>query len=126
MEDTNLLSNHIRKTIFKMINSSGAAHIGSALSMVEILDSIFSTVDIEKIKNKQNDRDRIILSKGHGAAGLYATMFHYGLLTESDISSYFCKLSLSDRLNTICVLSIHCFLNSDTLLDFNSFLNLKK
>ena len=87
--DTNLLSNHIRKTILKMINSSGAGHIGSAFSLVEILDSIFSIVDIEKIKNKQNNRDRIIFSKGHAASGLYAVMFHYGLLTESDISSYF-------------------------------------
>ena len=44
-----MLSNHIRKTILKMINSSGAGHIGSAFSLVEILDSIFSIVDIENV-----------------------------------------------------------------------------
>jgi len=76
-------------TILKMISKSGAGHLGSAFSMVEILDCIFERVNIEKIKNKSNDRDRVILSKGHGTSGLYATMYHYGLLTDTEIESYF-------------------------------------
>lgn len=57
--------------------------------MVEILNVIFKNVDLKKIKNSENDRDRVILSKGHGAAGLYATMFHYDLLTKEQIDTYF-------------------------------------
>ena len=55
-----------------MVSSSGAAHSGSALSLVEILNTVFKSVDLEKIKNNDIDRDRVILSKGHGTAALYA------------------------------------------------------
>ncbi len=85
---------NIRRTILQIIHNSGAAHIGSALSMVEILNAIFKSVDIDKIKNSQNDRDRIILSKGHATSGLYATMFHHGLLGEQELSTYFKNDSL--------------------------------
>ncbi len=72
-----------------MINSGGAAHIGSALSMVEILNTVFKNVDILKIKNNDPKRDRVILSKGHATAGLYAVMHHHGLLEKSLIDTYF-------------------------------------
>jgi transketolase len=79
----------IRKTIINMINSSGAAHSGSALSLVEILNTVFKNVDLEKIKKHDIKRDRVILSKGHGTAGLYAVMYHNGLLDKSLIDTYF-------------------------------------
>lgn len=72
-----------------MINSGGAAHIGSALSMVEILNTVFKNVDILKIKNNDPKRDRVILSKGHATAGLYGVMHHHGLLEKSLIDTYF-------------------------------------
>lgn len=71
-----------------MVSASGAAHIGAALSAVEIINSVFREVDVEKIKRHENERDRIILSKGHGTAGLYAVMHHWGLLTKEEIDSY--------------------------------------
>jgi transketolase len=80
---------NIRRTILKMINRGGAAHIGSALSMVEILNTVFKNVDIVKIKNSDSNRDRVILSKGHATAGLYAVMYHHGLLEKSLIDTYF-------------------------------------
>ena len=80
---------NIRRTIIEMISSSNAAHSGSALSLVEILNTVFKNVDLEKIKNNDNDRDRVILSKGHGTAALYAVMYHNGLLDKSLIDTYF-------------------------------------
>ncbi|MDB0021073.1 transketolase [Candidatus Pseudothioglobus singularis] len=84
-----VVNSKIRKTIIQMLNKGNASHLGSAFSMVEILNSIFMSVDVNKIKNQKNDRDRVILSKGHGASGLYAVMFHHGLLSEDAINSYF-------------------------------------
>lgn len=84
-----LANKDIRRTIVEIIHDSGAAHIGSALSMVEILNMIFKNVDLTKIKKFSDERDRVILSKGHGTAGLYATMFHHGLLSERDLRTYF-------------------------------------
>ncbi|TSA45672.1 transketolase [bacterium] len=81
---------NIRLTILKMISEAGASHVASAFSAVEILNAVFKSVDIAKIKAKDNGRDRVILSKGHGAAALYAVMARHGLLSEKDLATY-CK-----------------------------------
>lgn len=83
------MNNKIRQTILKIINSGGASHIGSALSLVEILDTVFKNCDVSKIKKSEIDRDRIILSKGHGTSALYATMFHHGLMKNEELETYF-------------------------------------
>lgn len=80
----------LRLTILKIISEAGAAHIGASFSVVEILNAVFKSVDVKKIRAKDNGRDRVVLSKGHGAAALYAVMAHHGLLSESELSTY-CK-----------------------------------
>ena len=83
------MNNKIRKTILEIIHNGGASHIASALSLVEILDTVFKNCEITKIKNKDMNRDRIILSKGHGTSALYSTMFHHGLLSNEELQTYF-------------------------------------
>jgi len=79
----------IRRVIVDIVQDSGAAHIGSALSMVEIGNAIYKSIDIDKIRANAPDRDRVILSKGHATAGLYAVLHHHGLLTDAEIRTYF-------------------------------------
>lgn len=79
----------IRKTILEIVHSGGASHIGSALSLVEILDTVFKNCNISKIKNSDIERDRVILSKGHGTSALYSTMFHHGLISNEELKTYF-------------------------------------
>ena len=85
----NIINTDIRKTILDMVNKGNASHVASALSMVEILNAAYKSVNIQKILDQASDRDRVILSKGHGTSGLYAVMYHHGLLTQNDIDSYF-------------------------------------
>lgn len=93
MADT-IPNKNIRKTIVEIVHDSGAAHIGTALSAVEILNAIFKSVDVAKIKSDDPGRDRVILSKGHGTSALYAVMYHHGLLTDEEVHSYFKNGSL--------------------------------
>jgi len=79
----------IRKTIIKMTGLANASHVATSLSEVEILNAIYKSIDVKKILNQSLERDRVILSKGHGAAGLYAVMFFHGLLSKEDIESFF-------------------------------------
>ena len=79
----------IRRTILDIVHNGGASHIGSALSLVEILDTVFKNCNIEKIKKSNIDRDRVILSKGHGTSALYSTMFHHGLISSEKLKTYF-------------------------------------
>lgn len=84
-----VINAEIRTTIIRMVNKGNASHVGSALSMVEILNAVYKSVNTDKILDKAVDRDRVILSKGHGTSGLYAVMFHHGLLSQNDIDFYF-------------------------------------
>lgn len=70
------------------MHKSQASHIGSCLSVVEILLAVYTCVNVDKIKNNQNDRDRVILSKGHAAAALYTVLTHFELLKDADLETY--------------------------------------
>ena len=82
------ISKKIRRRILNLLYKSRASHLGSNMSMVEILLAIYSEVDLEKIKNNDPKRDRIFVSKGHSAAATYTVMEHYGLITPSDLDGY--------------------------------------
>lgn len=87
-------SNLLRKKILDIIYKSRASHVASAFSVIEILLAIYKSVDIDKIKNKQNDRDRVILSKGHAVAALYVILNHFGLMDDRELETYYANYSL--------------------------------
>ena len=58
------------------------------MSIVEILTAMYSVANIGKILSHADDRDRIIVSKGHAAAATYAVMHEFGLLDRKDLLSY--------------------------------------
>ena len=78
----------VRRTILGMLYRGQASHLGTNMSAVEMLISMFGSVDLKRIKNKTQNRSRIIVSKGHCAAATYATMAHYGLLDFAELENY--------------------------------------
>jgi transketolase len=58
------------------------------MSMVDILVAVYGACDLEGIRDRSPGRDRVFVSKGHGAAAAYATMHHYGLLDAAAIETY--------------------------------------
>ena len=72
---TRELAKSIRISALKMANSGGGSHIGSALSIADILAVLYGNVLKYDPKNpKSEDRDRFILSKGHAGAAVYAAL----------------------------------------------------
>lgn len=71
-----------------MLYESKASHLGSSLSVVEMLVAMLSSINIKKIKSGDINRDRIIISKGHCAAGYNAAMYQFGLMSKMQINSY--------------------------------------
>jgi len=67
-----------------MTFNAGASHIGGCLSVIEILGAIF-----RRIRDFPDEQSRLILSKGHAAAALYATMDEFGI-SQLDLGS-FCR-----------------------------------
>jgi transketolase len=78
----------VRRTILGMIYNGQASHLGTSMSMVEILVAAYGASDVAKIAAQAPDRDRIFVSKGHGAACTYAVMHHYGLIDKATVETY--------------------------------------
>lgn len=78
-----------RKTILEMCYRSGTGHIGPALSVIDILTVLyFRVLRIDPRKKHSPRRDRFILSKGHAAAALYATLCVRGFISHRIILTY--------------------------------------
>lgn len=78
------LANRLRIDIVKMIGAAGSGHPGGSLSEVELLSALYFRV-LRHNPNHPNwpDRDRFILSKGHGCPALYAVLAEAGYLDPS-------------------------------------------
>lgn len=74
---------NIRKTILKMIHRSKSSHIGSALSMVDILAVLYAGV-LQK-------EDKVIVSKWHGGSALYATLAEAGYVDKEWLIENYCQ-----------------------------------
>ncbi len=80
-------SDEIRKIVIRNSKLAGVGHIGSALSIADLIGVLYQ--DILKIDDTKNpERDRFILSKGHAVLALYAVLFLKGFLTKEQLDSY--------------------------------------
>lgn len=75
-----IFSSKVRKSILKIANISGCSHIGSNLSIVDIL-----TVVYQKILTKN---DSFILSKGHACLSLYCVLKEKGLISDKTLNTF--------------------------------------
>jgi transketolase len=80
----------LRKEIFEMVIKVNQGHIASALSQCEIVISLFYTGILKyKFGNPDwEDRDRIIISKGHSAMGIYPILADIGYFEKSELKKY--------------------------------------
>ena len=83
----NEITNVIRKDIVSMICKSKSGHPGGSLSAVEILTALyFDQMNIDPTNPKMEDRDRFVLSKGHAAPALYATLAERGYFEKEELN----------------------------------------
>ncbi|MCK5251027.1 MAG: transketolase [Spirochaetaceae bacterium] len=79
----------IRRRIIIMNANAGAGHTGADLSETDILTALyFHVLDIDPERMDDPNRDRFILSKGHGAGGYYCTLAEAGYIDEAQLESY--------------------------------------
>ncbi len=84
-------SRHLRRQIVRMLEKGGRGHVGSAFSLVEILRVLYDEVLRYDPKNPRwPERDRFILSKGHGCLALYVLLAEKGFFPEEELWK-FCK-----------------------------------
>lgn len=83
----------MRKRLLRLAHSSGSLHIGGDLSMTEEMTVIFEyLLKIDPSDTQWADRDRFVLSKGHGAGALYISMANRGFYDVEEIYQTYGKL----------------------------------
>ena len=86
-------SKQLRRSVIRMVEADNRGHIGPAMSLIEILRVLYDTCLIFDPKNSRCDnRDRLILSKGHGCLALYAILADKGFFSSEELDS-FCRPS---------------------------------
>lgn len=89
VSNLNSVSKEVRKQILKMGYEAQSAHIGGALSCVEILTVLYFKVMNVYPKNANNpQRDRLIFSKAHDAKALYAVLAERGFFPKKILQGY--------------------------------------
>ena len=72
-----------------MVHHANASHIGTCLSVTDILAVLYAGVlRVDPAQPRWEGRDRLVFSKGHGAAALYATLAECGFFPRDWLSRY--------------------------------------
>lgn len=86
---TEELANRSRISCVKAVHTGKSSHVGSSLSIIDMLSVLYGSVANISPKNLDDpDRDIIIVSKGHAAAGTYAVMANVGIIPLSWLDTY--------------------------------------
>ncbi len=81
-------ANEVRKGIVTAVHSAKAGHPGGSLSAADFFTYLyFEEMNIDPKEPKKADRDRFVLSKGHTAPGLYATLANRGYFPVEDLKT---------------------------------------
>jgi len=84
-------SKHLRRLIVRALEGGGRGHVGSSMSLVEIIRVLYD--DVLRFRSddpKWPNRDRMILSKGHGCLALYVVLADKGFF-PTEILDTFCR-----------------------------------
>ena len=80
------IANEVRKGVIKSTHAAKSGHPGGSLSVADIMTYLyFEEMNVDPKNPKWADRDRLVLSKGHVAPALYATLAEKGFLPKEDL-----------------------------------------
>ena len=91
VDELTVIAAKLRAHAVLMVHKSGASHLGSCLSIADILACLYwNTLHVAPKRPDWPERDRFILSKGHAAAMVYATLAERGFFPLDELATY-CK-----------------------------------
>jgi len=89
MNDTQALAREIRLSSLHMVHQARASHIGSALSIADIVAVLYGhTLNIDPAQPSLPSRDRFILSKGHACVAVYSALSARGFFPKQKLNDY--------------------------------------
>jgi len=83
------LSRRLRRHALRMVHAAKSSHIGTCLSMADILAVLYDGVlNVRPAEPQWPGRDRLVVSKGHGAAIVYAALAERGFFPVTELDRY--------------------------------------
>jgi transketolase len=87
--DTRELARHMRGQALRMVTQANASHIGSALSITDIVAVLYGgALNVFPSRPNNPARDRFLLSKGHACVAVYAALAETGFFPRTTLESY--------------------------------------
>jgi transketolase len=88
-ESSTELARRVRRDVVRMVHRAHASHAGTCLSIADILAVLYEGVlRVDPTDPGDPERDRFVLSKGHGGAALYAVLAERGFLPHAWLDEY--------------------------------------
>ena len=88
-EELELMAKKVRKGIIEAVYSNNSGHPGGSLSIADILTVLyFKEMNINPKNPKWEDRDRLVLSKGHCSPALYSCLANRGYFPVEDLKTF--------------------------------------
>jgi transketolase len=89
IKELRLIAQDLRITGLKMVQRAHSGHIGGAFSLSEIMAALyFEKMNIRPQEPKWEDRDRLVMSKGHATVALYPTLALRGFFPVKDLDTF--------------------------------------
>lgn len=86
---TEALAQRLRAHAVRMTNAARASHVGSCLSMADILAVLYgAAMRYDPARPDWEARDRLVVSKGHAAAIVYAALAEAGFIPVAELATY--------------------------------------
>ena len=80
---------NIRKSIVEMVYNAASGHPGGSLSITDVLTALyFEELNIDINNPKDENRDRVVLSKGHCSPALYSALAERGFFDKKDLNTF--------------------------------------
>jgi len=84
------LATQIRAHVLRMIHRARSSHVGTCLSIADLLAVLYGGIlRVNPSQPDWPDRDRFILSKGHGCAAVYAVLAEQGFFPKEWLDTYY-------------------------------------
>lgn len=91
MEKCKEIAKQIRIDSLRMTNKAKSGHMGSMLSMAEMIAVLYEKIlNVDPKNPKMENRDRFVLSKGHAAAAVYSVLAQKGFIPTEWLGRYYC------------------------------------
>src|SRR4051812_19055388 len=89
IEDLTVRARRVRERILDVVYESGSGHVGGALSEVDILVALyFRALRVDPARPNWFERDRFVLSKGHGGLGLAVVLAERGFVKDDNLRAF--------------------------------------